>query len=68
MGIEAYEKNVMVSQINGYYIIHMDEPTEEQIRQRIKAMLDEQIKNDLEIGCPLCRSMKNEPCDIVYFK
>lgn len=60
--------NVMISRVNGYNIIHLDEPTEEQIKQRIKEMLDGQINNDLEIDCPLCQSMKNEPCDIVYFK
>ena len=61
-------RNVMISRVNGYNIIHLDEPTEEQITKRIKMMLDEQIDNDLEINCPLCRSMKNEPCDIVYFR
>ena len=65
---KVYGKNVLVSRVNGYNIIHLDEPTEEQIKQRIKEMLDGQIDNDLEIDCPLCRSMKNEPCDIVYFK
>jgi hypothetical protein len=65
---KEYEKNVMISRVNGYNIIHLDEPTEEQITKRIKEMLDRQINSDLEIDCPLCRSIKNEPCDIVYFK
>jgi hypothetical protein len=65
---QVYGKNVLVSQVNGYNIIHMDEPTEEQIKQRIKEVLDEQINEDFEIDCPLCQSIKNEPCDIVYFK
>ena len=58
----------MVSRVNGYNIIHLDDPTDEQIRQRIKEMLDGQINSDLEIDCPLCQSMKNEPADIIYFK
>ena len=65
---KVYGKNVMISRVNGYNIIHLDEPTDEQIKDRIKEMLDGQIDNDLEIDCPLCQSMKNEPCDIVYFK
>jgi hypothetical protein len=65
---QVYGKNVLVSQVNGYNIIHMDDPTEEQIKQRIKEILDEQINKEFEIDCPLCRSMKHEPYDIVYFK
>ena len=65
---KVYGKNIMVSRVNGYNIIHQDNPTEEQIRQRIKEVLDGHIDDDLEDDCPLCQAMRNEPCDIVYFK
>jgi len=41
--IKVYGKNVMVSRVNGYNIIHLDNPTEGQIRQRMKEVLDGQI-------------------------
>ena len=65
---KVYGKNVMVSRVNGYNIIHLDNPTDEQITERMKEMVDGQINNDFEIDCPLCQSIKNEPSDIVYFK
>lgn len=65
---KVYGKNVMVSIINGYNIIHLDDPTDEQIKQRIKEVVDGQIDDDLEDDCALCQSMKGQPCDIVYYK
>ena len=65
---KVYGKDVIVSRVNGYNIIHLDDPTDEQIRERIKEVLDGQIDNDLDDDCPLCQTMKNQPCDIVYFK
>ena len=65
---KVYGKNVMVSRVNGYNIIHLDEPTEEQLKARIRELLDGHANDDLENDCPLCQMMKNEPCDIVYFK
>ena len=65
---KVYGKNVLVSRVNGYNIVHLDNPTEEQIKERIKEVIDGHIDDDLEDDCPLCQTMKNEPCDIVYFK
>ena len=65
---KVYGKNALVSRINGYNIVHLDNPTDEQIRQRMKEVLDGQIDDDLEDDCPLCQSMKDQPCDIVYYR
>ena len=65
---KVYGKNVLVSRINGYNIIHLDIPTDEQIRQRIKEVVRGQIDDDLEDDCPLCKEIKGQPCDIVYYK
>ena len=65
---KVYGKNVMVSRINGYNIIHLDDPTEEQIKQRIREVLNSQIDDDFEDDCLLCQEMKGHPCDIVYYK
>lgn len=65
---KVYGKNVLVSRINGYNIIHLDNPTEEQIKQRIKEVLDGQFDDDFDDDCPLCQMMKGQPCDIVYYK
>jgi hypothetical protein len=65
---KVYGKNVMVSRVNGYNILHLDNPTEEQIKQRMKEVLDGHVDDDLEGDCPLCQTMKNQACDIVYFK
>lgn len=66
--IKTYGKNVTVSRVNGYNIIHLDNPTEEQIKQRIKDVLDSQIDNGFEDNCPLYQEIKGQPCDIVYYK
>jgi hypothetical protein len=65
---KVYGKNVIVSRVNGYNIIHQDNPTEEQIKQRIKEVLDGHVDDDLEDDCPLCQSMNGQTCDIVYYK
>ena len=65
---KVYGKNVLVSRINGYNIIHLDNPTDEQIRERIKEVLDGNIDSDFEDDCALCQTMKGQPYDIVYYK
>ena len=65
---KVYGKNIMVSRVNGYNIVHLDNPADEQIRQRIKEVIDGHIDDDLEDNCPPCQTMKGQPCDIVYFK
>jgi len=65
---KVYGKNVMVSRVNGYNIIHLDDPTEGQIKERMKEVLDGHIDDDLEDDCPCCQTMKGQPCDIVYYK
>ena len=64
----VYGKHVMVSRVNGYNIIHLDNPTDEEIKKRMKEVIDGQIDNDLEDDCPICQSLKGLPCDIVYYK
>ena len=65
---KVYGKNALVSRVNGYNIIHLDNPTNSEIRKRIKEVLEGKIDDDLEDDCPLCRSMRGQPCDIVYYK
>jgi hypothetical protein len=65
---KVYGQNVLVSRVNGYNIIHLDNPTDKQIRERIKEVLDGHIDDDLEDDCPLCQVMKGQPYDIVYYK
>ncbi|MDD5421943.1 MAG: hypothetical protein WC592_02300 [Candidatus Omnitrophota bacterium] len=65
---KVYGKNAVVSLVNGYSIIHLDNPTDEQIKQRIKEVLEGHIDDDLEDDCPLCQEMKGKPYDIVYYK
>ena len=45
---KVYGKNVMVSRVNGYNIIHLDNPTDKQIKERIKEVINGHIDNDLE--------------------
>ncbi|MBP7055829.1 MAG: hypothetical protein KBB52_03150 [Candidatus Omnitrophica bacterium] len=65
---KVYGKDAMVSIVNGYNIIHLDDPTDEQVKQRIQEVLNGQVDDDLEDDCPLCQTMKGQPCDIVYYK
>jgi hypothetical protein len=65
---KMYGKNVMVSRVNDYNIIHLDNPTDEQIKMRIQEAINGQIYDDLEDDCPLCQSLKGQPHDIVYYK
>lgn len=64
---KVYGNNVMVSRVNGYNIIHLDNPTDKQIKERIEEVLNSQIDNDLEDDCPLCQAMKGQSCNIVYY-
>ena len=65
---KIYGKNIIVSRVKGYNIIHLDNPTDKQIKQRIKEVLHGRVDDDLEDDCPLCQTMKNQACDIVYYK
>ncbi len=65
---KVYEKNIIISRVKGYNIIHLDNPTDKQIKQRIKEVMDGHIDDDLEDDCSLCQTMKDQPCDIIYYK
>jgi len=65
---QVYGKNITVSRVNGYNIIHLDNPGEKVIRKRIKEVLTGQIDDDLDSDCLLCQDFKDHPHDIVYFR
>ena len=65
---KVYGRGIRVSRATGYNIIHLDNPTSETIKQRIREVLDGKVDDDLEDDCPLCQVMKGQPCDIVYYK
>jgi len=64
----VYGKHALVSRVNGYNIIHLDNPSEKEIRNRIQEVLSGKINADFDDDCPLCRSLRGHPCDIVYDK
>jgi len=65
---KVYGKDAVVSRVNGYNIIHLDNPNDTQIKERIKEVVDGHIDDDFDDDCPLCQSMKGTTYDIVYYK
>ena len=48
-------------------IVHLDEPDDQTIRQRIEEVIKEEIEGTaFEDDCPLCRELKHRPYDVVY--
>jgi len=58
----------LISIVKGYNIIHLDNPTDKQIKERIKEVESGHIDDDLDDDCPLCQMLKGKQCDIVYIK
>ena len=65
---KVYGENVIVSRVNGYNIVHCDNPTDTQIRERIQEVLNGRIDDDFHDDCPLCKTFKGKKYDIVYYK
>ncbi|MDP8258795.1 MAG: hypothetical protein P9L90_05190 [Candidatus Aadella gelida] len=66
--IRTYGKDLILSKVKNYNIVHLDDPTDQQIKDRIKEVEKDFIDDELDDDCPLCKMMKNKPCDIVYYK
>jgi len=64
--LETYGKNILISQVKGYNIVHLDNPTNDQIKERIKEVEEGHIDDDLDDNCPACQMLKGKTCDIVY--
>jgi hypothetical protein len=58
-----YGDQALVTRVGRYNLVHLDNPSPEEIERRV-AEFD---PNDLfEDDCPLCRMLRDEPCDVVY--
>jgi len=65
---EIYGEKAIVSQVKGYNIIHLDDPDDTQIKERIQDVMNDEINTGHEYdNCPLCQILKGKPCDIVYY-
>ncbi len=64
--LKTYGKDALVSQVKGYNSVHLDNPTDKQIKERIKEVENGHIDDDLDDDCPACQMLKGKPCDIVY--
>jgi len=64
--IKTYGKHALVSMVNNYNLIHLDNPSDEQIKERIKEAANGHMDDDLDDDCPLCQMLKGKRCDVVY--
>jgi hypothetical protein len=49
-------------------IVHLDRPVQTEIQRRSKEVMREDISGEvLDDDCPLCRELRDQPCDVVYF-
>jgi hypothetical protein len=65
---KGYGENALVTRIGHINIVHLDHPNDEIIQKRIEEVIAEEISGDAyEDDCPLCRSLRNKPYDIVYY-
>ncbi len=64
---KVYGDNAIVSQVNGYNIIHLDDPTDNQIKERIQDVRYNGVDPVSGSNCPLCQILIGKPCDIVYY-
>ena len=66
---KTYMKDdVWVTPLGNYNILHYDCPTDKEIKQRVQETIKEIVdEKGFEDNCPLCRLIKKDPYDIVYY-
>jgi hypothetical protein len=65
---KAWGENVLITTLGKINIIHQDNPSEEEISERIQEVLREELRGEaFEDDCPLCQEMSKHPYDVVYW-
>ncbi len=59
----VYGDDAVISRVGKYNLIHLDNPSPEELEKRIAEFDPEALFDD---DCPICRLMREEPGDIVY--
>jgi len=60
---ETYGEHVVVSEVGQFRLIHLDNPSPEEVTRRVGEFNPDQLFED---DCPICQMLRNEPCDVVY--
>jgi hypothetical protein len=62
---KIWGENAIFSKVGKYTLVHLDNPSEEQIKERIEKAKNGEY-DDFDDDCPLCQAMKDQPCEIVF--
>lgn len=62
----AYGEDAIFTRVGKYTLVHLDNPSEEQIKERIEKAKNGEYDDDFDDDCPLCQAMKDQPCEIVF--
>ena len=62
-----YGSDAIIVRLGHVNIVHLDQPSEETIRERTEEVMREELTGDAFFDdCPLCQEMKKHPYNIVY--
>ncbi len=63
----AYGENAIATQVGKIRIVHLDNPTQQIIKERIEQVIADEVSGEaFDDCCPLCQEIKNESYDVVY--
>ena len=62
-----FGEKALVTKLGSVNIVHLDEPDDQTIQQRIQEVIEEEISgNAFEDCCPLCRELRRGIYDVIY--
>jgi len=65
---QLYGRDAVITRLGKITIVHLDRPGQTEIQRRSKEVMREDISGEvLDDDCPLCRELRDQPCDVVYF-
>lgn len=65
---EYADRRVVVNRVGKVNLIHLDRPSQETIRRRVRSVMEEELSGGLPPAvCPLCRGCHDHAYDVLYY-
>jgi len=65
---QLYGRDTVITRLGKITIVHLDHPGQAEIKRRSEEVMREEITQEvLDDDCPLCRELRDQPYDVVYF-
>ena len=61
--MQMFGDHAVISRVGNFNLVHLDQPSEDEIKRRIREFDPEELFED---DCPICRMLREQGGNIVY--